>query len=208
MGDFAIQDGELRFYNGSGGAAVVPDGVTEIGACAFLNCKALTSVTIPESVASIGKWAFDGCTGLTAVTVRRIVLQQDDFARIREKAGVGLTDVIDLLVSYNYTNKGIRDLDAVAVALYAFRRCQDDVRNNEFLWVHFSFVLYTIMEESDLHTLMLLQQCGYFDDLFRANIDSMIEIAITSQQYEIQLYLTNYKKEKIGYTDAAEQFKL
>ena len=45
----------------------IPDGVTSIGDRAFSDCSALTSITIPNSVTSIGEWAFWFCTGLTSV---------------------------------------------------------------------------------------------------------------------------------------------
>ena len=46
---------------------VIPNGVTEIGGKAFLNCTSLTSVTIPASVTSIGNDAFEGCDKLKEV---------------------------------------------------------------------------------------------------------------------------------------------
>lgn len=39
----------------------IPEGVTEIGARAFANCKSLELVTIPEGVTKIADSAFDGC---------------------------------------------------------------------------------------------------------------------------------------------------
>ncbi len=48
---------------------VIPEGVTTIPDCAFLNCSSLTSVTIPEGVTSIGGSAFSGCSSLTSVTI-------------------------------------------------------------------------------------------------------------------------------------------
>ena len=47
--------------------AVIPDGVTSIGYCTFLDCTSLTRVTIPASVTSIGQQAFSGCTALTTI---------------------------------------------------------------------------------------------------------------------------------------------
>lgn len=69
--DFDIQaDGEgfkfLIKYLGSGGDAVVPDGVDVISYGAFDNCTALKSVTIPSSVAIIDK-AFSACPNLTDI---------------------------------------------------------------------------------------------------------------------------------------------
>ena len=50
---------------------VIPDGVTEIGWCAFAGCTSLTSIAIPDSVTRIGLGAFRGCTGLTSITIPR-----------------------------------------------------------------------------------------------------------------------------------------
>ena len=40
---------------------VIPDSVTSIGECAFLECNSLTSIIIPDSVTSIGVCAFAQC---------------------------------------------------------------------------------------------------------------------------------------------------
>ena len=48
---------------------IIPNSVTSIGQCAFINCSGLTSITIPNSVTSIGGYAFYYCSGLTSVTI-------------------------------------------------------------------------------------------------------------------------------------------
>lgn len=50
-------------------SVTIPDSVTGIGAYAFYDCANLTGITIPDSVTSIGHSAFSGCSGLTAVTI-------------------------------------------------------------------------------------------------------------------------------------------
>ena len=50
-------------------SVTIPNGVTSIGAQAFLGCVELSSVTIPASVVSIGEGAFAGCTSLTSLMV-------------------------------------------------------------------------------------------------------------------------------------------
>ena len=60
--------------------AVIPDGVTNIGDFAFLNCTGLTSVSIPSSVTSIGKYTFRNCTGLQSITIPGRVISIGDYA--------------------------------------------------------------------------------------------------------------------------------
>ena len=50
-------------------SAVISDGVTTIGDCAFFGCDSLASVTIPDSVTSIGEEAFRNCYALSSVTI-------------------------------------------------------------------------------------------------------------------------------------------
>ena len=69
INDFVIEEGVLKKYCGEGGAVVIPDGVTRIGAFAFEDCKSLTNITIPDGVTSIGECAFFRCTSLTSITI-------------------------------------------------------------------------------------------------------------------------------------------
>jgi hypothetical protein len=59
-------------------SVTVPDGVTNIGACAFYQCTGLTNVTIPDSVTSIGDDAFSKCGRLTSVTIGKGVTSIGD----------------------------------------------------------------------------------------------------------------------------------
>ena len=47
----------------------IKEGVTSIGACAFLNCVNITSVSIPASVTSIGKGAFINIGMLSSINI-------------------------------------------------------------------------------------------------------------------------------------------
>ena len=46
---------------------VIQEGITNVGACSFLECSAITEVSLPDSVTYIDYDAFAGCTGLTAI---------------------------------------------------------------------------------------------------------------------------------------------
>jgi hypothetical protein len=59
----------LAIYTGNGGAVLISNFVTSIGATAFSECTNLTSVTIPGSVRNIGDYAFYDCTSLTSITI-------------------------------------------------------------------------------------------------------------------------------------------
>ena len=48
---------------------VIENGVSSIGAIAFMGCKNLTSIEISDSVTSIGEGAFRDCTGLTSIDI-------------------------------------------------------------------------------------------------------------------------------------------
>jgi hypothetical protein len=51
------------------GEYVIPDGVIIIEACAFKDCKGLSSISIPNSVEKIEDLAFDGCKKLHDIII-------------------------------------------------------------------------------------------------------------------------------------------
>ena len=79
FGDFTFtSDGTaitITGYTGAGGAIAIPATINSlpvktIGASAFSNKSAVTSVTVPASVVTLGDNAFSGCTGLTGMTIQ------------------------------------------------------------------------------------------------------------------------------------------
>ena len=67
---------------------IIGDGVTTIGASAFEDCSALTSVTIPNSVTEIGYHAFYNCSSLTSVTIPNSVTEIGDNAFTNNNAKI------------------------------------------------------------------------------------------------------------------------
>ena len=59
---------------------IIPDGVTNIGHCAFCGCKSLNSINIPNSVTYIGNDAFGGCKSLTSINIPNSVTNIGDWA--------------------------------------------------------------------------------------------------------------------------------
>ncbi len=58
-------------------SVVIKNGVTYIGANAFLECYNLETATIPNSVTSIGRAAFRDCTSLKTITIPDSVMSMD-----------------------------------------------------------------------------------------------------------------------------------
>ena len=58
----------------------IPNTVTTIGNCAFMNCNHLTSVIIPDSVTSIGNSVFYECSDLTKVILSNNITNINDGA--------------------------------------------------------------------------------------------------------------------------------
>ncbi len=52
---------------------VLPDGISDIGNCAFINCKNLRAIIIPGSVKHIGRRAFSGCNRLS----HKVIMSND-----------------------------------------------------------------------------------------------------------------------------------
>lgn len=48
---------------------ILPEGLVNIGSCAFYDCRSLTSINIPDSVTSIEGSAFSHCVSLTSINI-------------------------------------------------------------------------------------------------------------------------------------------
>jgi hypothetical protein len=59
---------------------IIPNGVTEIGICAFAGCSGLLSIAIPNSVTTIGQEAFEDCSGLILIAIPNSVTSIKGFA--------------------------------------------------------------------------------------------------------------------------------
>lgn len=87
-GKYASEDGRCLIVNGVLNSFApagltnynIPDGVTRIGAQAFMHCKDLVSATIPNSVSSITTQAFWECSSLTNVIIPNSVSHIGSYA--------------------------------------------------------------------------------------------------------------------------------
>ncbi len=82
------------------GEIVIPEGVTEIGECAFNSGCAIRSVIIPDSVKVIGRWAFAFCRELQEVVIGNSV------TKIGEKAFWECTNLKGVIIPESVTSIG------------------------------------------------------------------------------------------------------
>jgi len=68
-GDNVIINHTLILYRGNETNITIPDNITVIGSCAFVNCSFITNVNIPMGVKVIGHSAFYDCSGLTEIVL-------------------------------------------------------------------------------------------------------------------------------------------
>ena len=87
-------------WHGRVKSAVIAEGVTSIGWCAFYDCASLTSVTIPDSVTSIGKRAFSYCKSLTDVYYAGSEAQWKAISI----SSTGNDDLLTANIHYNYVS--------------------------------------------------------------------------------------------------------
>ncbi len=92
-----IQTATKTLVMGCTNSVIPTDGsVTAIGAAAFANCTAMTSITIPVHITSIGDYAFNGCTGLQNVYYGGTIAQWEAIAM-----GNYNEDLTELTITYS-----------------------------------------------------------------------------------------------------------
>ncbi len=109
---------------------VIPEGVTSIGDCAFINCTSFESVEIPSSVASISARSFEGCTNLTTIEISNGVKSIDNraFYGCTNLAGIEIPSSVISVGEYAFANctslESVKILDGVkSIGRSAFLRC-------------------------------------------------------------------------------------
>lgn len=58
----------------------LPEGMTEIGYCAFCGCEKLSEITLPSTITTFGDYAFYGCELLPSITLPESLKSIGDFA--------------------------------------------------------------------------------------------------------------------------------
>ena len=108
---------------------VIPNNVTRINFCSFVNCASIISVTVGNDVTSIGSYAFAYCDNLTSVTIG------DSVTKIGERSFSGCASLAKITIG-----KGV-----TCVGIYTFENCLalDGVYINDIAaWCRIAFLDY------------------------------------------------------------------
>ena len=73
--EFEIRDGKLIRCITFESDVTLPEGIREIGDCAFRLCPNLRAIRIPDSVTRLGKSPFHGCHSLTSIHIPAHLLE-------------------------------------------------------------------------------------------------------------------------------------
>ena len=91
----------------------IPEGVKEIGPCAFYGCTGLKEIEFPASLEIIGKNAFTNCTGLDSIDfpAKLTAIYQEAFYNCSGITEVTLPSKLEELYSYVFTGTGITEIE-------------------------------------------------------------------------------------------------
>ena len=68
------------FYGSGITSIVIPDGVTQLGASTFYNCRNLESIVMPQRLESLGKECFRNCSKLKSIIIPEGVTEIDSYS--------------------------------------------------------------------------------------------------------------------------------
>ena len=113
-------------------SVIVPEGVTQIKKCAFLNCIKLKEVVLPESIRTIGSSAFESCISLKKIVipsgVKKICRHTFDKCKLLEEVILpeGLEKISDCALSHCESLERITFPDSLKSAdSYIFSGCKN-----------------------------------------------------------------------------------
>lgn len=203
----------------------IPDGVTAIQSFAFENCRNLESVIIPASVNWIEKHIFSFCPNLKHLTLPDSNMVINDYAFTNDnefsditiagkKTSIKVT--AKFMTPYTFLIDAMRFVRCVTAPPHLKSRFFAEIKGTEyriplavFLAIEYDDPIINVYlkkiirravkylaDTNDSENLTKILDSGY---IMKANIDELISYAIVTKKPEIQLILSNFKNDMIGF---------
>ena len=132
----------------------LPEGMTEIGYCAFYGCEKLSEITLPSTITTFGDYAFDGCELLPSITLPESLKSIGDFAfsNCKSLQSVSIPGGVSVIAQNTFMNctgltsvtlseglEGINDNAFYNCGMHeiTFPSTLEWVNTNSFAWVPF-----------------------------------------------------------------------
>ena len=170
----------------------IPETVTSIGCHAFHLCEKLKEISLPDSITIIGQQAFAMCFSLEKIEI------PDSVTKIGENAFRFCTSLHD--IKYHHIGFSLSEAftweQAVATAGQLENLLRNPKQKTLLLWLKEHFDSLNFIDIADFEKIL---QTGKIFDI--NNINEFIRLANEIGLYEIQVMLTNYKAESLGYQE-------
>lgn len=217
---FYVKNGVLLGYRGYETEISVPETVTRIGDNAFQHSSIIESVIIPETVNRIGFYAFSSCPNLKELNimgkVKTIckhaftdcpVLKMVTYHGVKFTAEPGKTSILEVFRMIDTKDFSLQDGWSVSLKYSVlwgmFGNTPDDKEVLAAIKKNFVKMCKYLVDIDDLQMIeKILTESKLVN---KRNIESMIKYTIEQNKTEMQVMLTNYKNEKLGYASAEEQ---
>lgn len=170
---------------------LIPDGVKNIGDCAFTECHSLEEIVIPESVENIGHYVFWNCPKLRVIKLRpddpaffRNYGTLHDLGKFIEKALYALRTgdysiIVNTAVKYPF-------------AMLHYLHNTGDEPCTAFIRRSFIKIMKTCISAGDTEFIRAMAQTDTF--INKKNIDGLIAQAQQEQKHDIAALLLEYRK--------------
>ncbi|MDE7365057.1 MAG: leucine-rich repeat domain-containing protein [Ruminococcus sp.] len=186
---------------------VIPDSVESIGNSAFFSCGLLASLTISTDVSEIGRDAFKGCDCLKNITIKgrklTVKIYNNKFTKAEKE------NIVDFVTANSDEREQIfsgmsRLVCKIPLAIFlAFEH--DNETAKAYIKKNITKTVKQCVDNDDAENLTKILSLSY---VTKENIDKLIGYTIDSKKPEIQIILSNYKNDNIGFGNNFNKFML
>lgn len=191
-------------YCGNLTELVIPEGIESIEPAAFLQCRSLKEIHLPDSIKSLYNTIADEQNSYEFIYHNIRFDHHVPAARpFGHQMKVNLQTCLNAIKYYIFDSNFTRNpaLEKIRILLQLFRNTPDDERILKYFRKNLTEDVKTLIEEHETETVRKVIEAGIIQ---KENIDELIRYAIDQELYELQIMLTNYKREKIGFESIEE----